>query len=58
MDEFWEIFNGDTKKLFAGGTDENIIRNENENVIIFTSHEDGIDKLTKILKNEKVDRLA
>jgi glutaredoxin-related protein len=43
------------RKLFAGGTDEDIIRNTNENLIIFTSHEDGVDKLTKMLKNEKVN---
>ena len=38
-----------SRKLFAGGTDEDIIRNTNENVIIFTSHEDGIEKLQEIL---------
>ena len=42
------------RKLFVGGTKEEEIRNVNNNKFIFTSHEDGINKLTAILKkNEK-----
>ena len=44
------IEDGDTKKLLTGGTNENISNNQNENVIIFTSHEDGVKKLTELIK--------
>tara|TARA_R100001163_G_C5009120_1_gene155659 strand:+ start:151 stop:516 length:366 start_codon:yes stop_codon:yes gene_type:complete len=42
-----------TKKLFAGGSEENKIKNQNENIIIFTSHEDGLEKLQEIINKNK-----
>ena len=38
-----------SRKLFAGGSHEDVKRNQNENILIFTSHEDGIEKLQEIL---------
>ena len=47
------VENGNVRKLLAGGTDENIIRNTNENLIIFTSHNDGIEKLLELINKNK-----
>ena len=41
------------RKLFAGGSKVEEKTNQNKNIIIFTSHEDGIEKLQKIINKNK-----
>ena len=49
------MVDGEIKKLLVGGTTKQENENLNKNINIFTSHDDGIQKLIKIVEHEKVN---